>query len=126
MLADELQNKINGAVQEKIEAIKETMEKEAEKGNKLLVVSTTDDAENAQIIQYFRQEGINAKIRYRMDMPYLIFDWSQKKRSWLQRVIDTLYVHISCDKTHKEKEFSDHGQPGSLRRDGLPPEKAGE
>ena len=125
MLAEELQNKTNSAVQEKIDVIKEKMEEEASKGNKLLVVSTTDDAENMQIIQYFRQEGINAKVRYRRDIPYLICDWSQKKRSWLQRVIDTLYVHISCDKTHK-KGFSDHGRPGSLRRDGLPPEKAGE
>ena len=122
MLAEELQNKTNSAVQEKIDVIKEKMEEEASKGNKLLVVSTTDDAENMQIIQYFRQEGINAKVRYRRDIPYLIFDWSQKKRSWLQRVIDTLYVHISCDKAHKG--FSSHGKTNSMRRDGLPPEKA--
>lgn len=118
MLADELQNKTNSAVQEKIDVIKEKMEEEAGKGNKLLVVSTTDDAENMQIIQYFRQEGINAKIRYRRDIPYLIFDWSQKKRSWLQRAIDTLYVHISKDK--HLKGLDEHGKPDSMapKKDG--------
>ena len=95
------------------------MEEEAGKGNKLLVVSTTGDAENMQIIQYFRQEGINAKIRYRRDIPYLIFDWSQKKRSWLQRAIDTLYVHISKDK--HLKGLDEHGKPDSMA-----PEKDGE
>ena len=98
MLVEQLREATDKGIAEKIATITTAMQQAASAGDKMLVVEATDDMDVNSIIEYYKKEGLQAKVLFRNKQIFMSFNWQNTpsaKKHIFKKISEALECYIA-------------------------------
>ncbi len=95
MLVEQLREATDKGIAEKIASITAAMQQAAATGDKMLVVEATDDMDINSVIEYYKKEGLQAKVLCRNKQIFMSFNW-QNTPSMKKHVFKKVSEVLEC------------------------------